>query len=70
MQRTPHSYLRNLLLRFFRVRVNGTFELTAELQQGRVLIAANHVSYLDGIIVALASPFPLVIPPQIQRPEK
>ena len=62
MKRTPHSYLRNLLLRLFRVRVKGTCELTAQLQQGRVLIAANHVSYLDGIIVALASPFPLIFP--------
>lgn len=62
MKRTPHPKLRQMLLRVLRVKVNGANQLSDKLEQGRVLIAANHVSYLDGVIVALASPTPLIFP--------
>lgn len=54
------SVVRVLLLRLLRVRATyspGTVEL---MRKGRVVVCANHVSLLDGLVVALASPAPLV----------
>lgn len=52
--------LRPVLLRMFRVRVTYNASTTALLRSGEpCILACNHVSLLDGIIVALASPVPL-----------
>lgn len=60
---TPRSLLRGALrrlaLRILRVQATyapGSIEV---LRRGRVIVCANHVSLLDGVIVALASPAPL-----------
>ena len=62
MIQSPNPTIRRLLLRMLRVQVQGADMLSEALEQGRVLIAANHVSYLDGVIIALASPSPLLFP--------
>ncbi|MBB5547398.1 1-acyl-sn-glycerol-3-phosphate acyltransferase [Paraburkholderia fungorum] len=52
--------LRPVLLRMFRVRVTYKASTTAILSSGAsCILVCNHVSLLDGIIVALASPVPL-----------
>ncbi len=52
--------LRRALLRVLRVRVTYKDSTAAILASGEAcILACNHVSLLDGIIVALASPVPL-----------
>ena len=54
------AVIRVLALRLLRVRATyspGTVDL---MRKGRVVVCANHVSLLDGLVVALASPAPLV----------
>lgn len=52
--------LRPVLLRMFRVRVTYKASTEAVLSSGEpCILVCNHVSLLDGIIVALASPVPL-----------
>jgi acyl-[acyl-carrier-protein]-phospholipid O-acyltransferase/long-chain-fatty-acid--[acyl-carrier-protein] ligase len=52
--------LRPVLLRMFRVRVTYQASTKAVLGSGEpCILVCNHVSLLDGVIVALASPVPL-----------
>lgn len=54
------SVLRPILLRMFRVRVTYKASTDAVLNSGEpCILVCNHVSLLDGVIVALASPVPL-----------
>lgn len=62
IQPTPYRVVRSLFLRLLRVDVRGLDECRDQLLQGRVLIRCNHVSFLDGVLVTLASPVPLVVP--------
>lgn len=48
-----------LLLRVLRVSVNYSQETLNHFQTHQVIVCSNHVSLIDGIIVALASPVPL-----------
>lgn len=50
-------FLSAFLRRVFRVRVEG-FESWANVS-GPVIVVANHVSYLDGLLLAAFSPIPL-----------
>lgn len=52
--------LRKLGLAALRVRVRYDPASVERLRAGPVLVCANHVSLIDGVIVALASPAPLV----------
>lgn len=47
------------MLRLLRVSTSYSQETLKKLQERQVIVCANHVSLLDGIIVALASPVPL-----------
>lgn len=51
-----------LALRVFRTTVTGTDKLlTAHASaSGKVLVTANHVSLLDGVLIALSSPIPMI----------
>lgn len=51
---------RRALLRLFRVRVQHTRRVTSALEARPVILTCNHLSMLDGILIALASPRPLV----------
>lgn len=51
--------VRASVLRLLRVRVKYT-PVADRLEKGRAIVCANHVSLVDGIIVALASPTPLI----------
>lgn len=51
---------RRVLLRLFRVRVRYTQHVTKTLAARPVILTCNHLSMLDGILIALASPRPLV----------
>lgn len=59
MKRIAHSPLRAVALRLLRVRATYSPESVALLAQGGAIVCANHVSLLDGVILALASPAPL-----------
>lgn len=50
---------RAVFLRLFRVRVTYSAETVDLLHRERVIVCSNHLSFLDGIVVALASPIPL-----------
>lgn len=52
-------YVSWLLLKLLRVSTSYSPAALAHLQRHQVIVCANHVSLLDGIIVALASPAPL-----------
>lgn len=52
--------VRAVALRLLRVRATYSLASIEQLQAGRVLVCANHVSLLDGVVIALASPRPLV----------
>lgn len=52
-------FLRSAALRLLRVRATYSAATVEVLQQERVIVCSNHVSLLDGVIVALASPVPL-----------
>jgi 1-acyl-sn-glycerol-3-phosphate acyltransferase len=46
-------------LKIFRVRVSYRPEYVKALKDGPTIVVANHMSFLDGLIVAFASPIPL-----------
>lgn len=48
-----------LLLMLLRVNVRYTSRVTAQLSSGPIVLTSNHLSLLDGVIIALASPRPL-----------
>lgn len=52
--------LRTLTLRMFRVSVDIAPAIWERIRTGNVIVCANHVSHLDGLIIALASPVLLV----------
>ena len=52
--------LRRVVLHLFRVSVTYCSAISTRLSVGRCVVTCNHVSLLDGVIVALASPVPLV----------
>ena len=61
----PKALLRKIvswiLLRIFRTRVTIKEESARLIRHGRTLIVANHVSFLDGLLIVIASPAPLVV---------
>jgi len=54
------SVVRVLALRLLRVRATYNPVTVELMRRGRVVVYANHVSLLDGLVIALASPAPLV----------
>jgi 1-acyl-sn-glycerol-3-phosphate acyltransferase len=59
--RAPIRSVISLLgLAAFRVRVSYSQHARTAIAAGNTIVHANHVSLLDGVIVALASPAPLV----------
>jgi 1-acyl-sn-glycerol-3-phosphate acyltransferase len=58
--RALRPIVRHTVLRFFRVHATYTSHAAGVLAQGRVIVCANHVSLLDGVLIALVSPSPLV----------
>jgi len=48
--------LRVIVLRLFRVSVHIDPATWDQIRSGNVIVCANHVSHLDGLIVAMASP--------------
>lgn len=50
-----------VVLWLFRVRVTIPEAARQKIAQGKTVVCANHVSLLDGLLVALASPAPLAI---------
>ncbi|WP_103737875.1 lysophospholipid acyltransferase family protein [Diaphorobacter sp. LR2014-1] len=59
---TPYRFARKVLLFILRARVYNEDQFSAKLKQGRAVVCCNHVSYLDGIIICLASPRPMIFP--------
>ena len=51
--------MRHLALRLLRVKATYSLASDEMLRRGGVIVCANHVSLLDGVIIALASPYPL-----------
>lgn len=60
MRRTIRLLLQFIALRALRVSTTYSQHNVMLLKRGRVIVCANHISLLDGLIVALASPAPLV----------
>ena len=60
--KTPYRWARKALLFLLRVTVHNEDQLSAKLEKGRAVVCSNHVSYLDGIIISLASPRPMIFP--------
>ncbi len=60
MTSTASSVFARIILRVLRVNVVYSPKSCAAIAAGRAIVFANHVSLLDGVIVALASPGPLV----------
>lgn len=60
MGRVSRLLLRCIALRVLRVKATYSARNIELLKQGRVIVCANHVSLLDGVIIALSSPVPLV----------
>lgn len=60
MKNLVRPVLAKFLLTTFRVNVKYSYEAANLLAAGNSIVHANHVSLLDGILVALASPRPLV----------
>ncbi|MCP3024607.1 1-acyl-sn-glycerol-3-phosphate acyltransferase [Cupriavidus basilensis] len=58
--RAFRQILRTTVLAAFRVSVELEDSVVTRLRGGRVIVVANHVSLLDGVLVALASPVPLM----------
>lgn len=56
---TLRLFLRSVALRLLRVRTTYSAATVEVLRDERVIVCSNHVSLLDGVIVALASPVPL-----------
>lgn len=48
------------LLALLNVRVSYRASTIAQLERGPAVVACNHVSLLDGVLLALASPVPMV----------
>lgn len=48
------------MLRLFRTRVVITDDARQRISRGNVVVCANHVSLLDGLLLAIASPTPMV----------
>lgn len=59
MRATIRLILRACALRLLRVQATYSTETVNALHRGCAIVCANHVSLLDGVIVALASPVPL-----------
>lgn len=59
---TPYRGVRKALLFLLRAKVHNEDQLSARLEKGRAVVCSNHVSYLDGIIISLASPRPMIFP--------
>lgn len=59
MRSVARESLRSIALRLLRVRVTYQAATVNLLQREPVIVCANHVSLLDGVIVAFASPVPL-----------
>lgn len=59
IRRNLRPVLSSLLLRVLRVSTSYSSETLDILGKHQVIVCSNHVSLLDGIIVALASPVPL-----------
>lgn len=55
-------FWRRAILKLLRVDVRYNDDTLQRLRSGRVLLVCNHQSFLDGIIVALASPERLCFP--------
>lgn len=60
--KTPYRWARKALLFLLRATVHNEDQLSAKLEKGRAVVCSNHVSYLDGIIISLASPRPMIFP--------
>ncbi|WP_205182521.1 1-acyl-sn-glycerol-3-phosphate acyltransferase [Burkholderia sp. LMG 13014] len=60
MRRLTRHALRRAALTGLRVTVTYSRGISTRLSAGRCVVTCNHVSLLDGVIVALASPVPLV----------
>lgn len=58
--RILRRFIREIGLTVLRVDVCVSPEALGHLRAGGVIVSANHVSFLDGVVVALASPVPLV----------
>lgn len=56
----PIRWLAAIALRMLRTHVALSSAATATIVNGRALVCANHVSLLDGVLIAFASPAPLV----------
>lgn len=54
------ALVRRMALFAFRVRVTYTSEVVEAVSTGGAIVCANHVSLLDGVLIALVSPAPLV----------
>ncbi|MCA8355700.1 1-acyl-sn-glycerol-3-phosphate acyltransferase [Burkholderia cepacia] len=52
--------LATIALWVFRTRVAMSVDANAAIVNGRAIVCANHVSLLDGVLIAFASPAPLV----------
>lgn len=54
------AIVRNTVLFAFRVKTTYTPFAVNAVSTGRTIVCANHVSLLDGVLIALVSPVPLV----------
>ena len=54
------SLLSRIFLALFRVRVIPGAQTRSLMKAGPVILACNHVSLLDGLLIAFSSPIPLV----------
>lgn len=59
MKALTRALLRKTILPLLRVRASYSAQSLDALKRGPAIVCANHVSLLDGFIVALASPVPL-----------
>ena len=59
-KRVGARILGRMILWIFRTRVDLSAPTRAVLAEGRAIVAANHVSLLDGVLIAAACPTPLV----------
>lgn len=58
--RILRRFIREIWLTVLRVDVRMSAEAFDRLRSGSAIVRANHVSFLDGVALALASPVPLV----------